>query len=124
MNKTSPKVLKEITAEVVRAYADCNMEWEEGAKLRNLDFKASGPVNRDEAVDIMALALNRDGSYNDFTPDVLSLLPEDAEVWLAREGSVAVYVRSNSTKQWLHKMNADEADIVGDDEEYYRMWWD
>ena len=122
MNETPRSTLKKVTAEVMKAYSDCHMEWEEGSKLRNLNFKASAPVSRDDAVAIMEKALGRGGSYNDFEPSLLKHLPEDAEVWLARESSVCVYVRSNSTTQWLHKMSADEADVAEDD--LIRMWWD
>eukprot|EP01129_Flabellula_baltica_P004276 TRINITY_DN1474_c0_g1_i1.p1 TRINITY_DN1474_c0_g1~~TRINITY_DN1474_c0_g1_i1.p1 ORF type:complete len:135 (-),score=26.44 TRINITY_DN1474_c0_g1_i1:31-435(-) len=55
----------------------------------NLSFLSSQPVTRDEAIAIMEEAVP---GYNDFQPELLRHLNEDSTLYIAREGSVCVYV--------------------------------
>ncbi len=87
--KTIPTTVE---AEVMEAYCDAhgNTPFEQTLSRGNLNFKASAPVTRDEAVRIMGKAI--DDSYNEFTADLLKLLPENCSVVIAREGSPCIYV--------------------------------
>lgn len=110
---------KKILAEVLKAYADCgDMPFKEAMKIRNLSFRASSPVTRDEAVSIFTAAVP---SYNNFTPDLLRRLPEGASITIAREGSVCIYVDK--------KLLPDTQDVLKADEMHWenketRIWWD
>lgn len=124
------KVLKE----TVSAYCDSNpkVPFEQTMKLRNLQFHASEPVSRAEAVGIMTKALFLKNpaveGYNNFAPALLNNLPLNADIWLAREYSVCVYVDmkmlldSNDLKQLQTRMNADECDRDANGK--IRIWWD
>lgn len=107
-----------VQAEVDKAYADC---WKPGgfevtSRERNLNFRASESVPRDEAVKIMRHAVP--GCYNAFTADLLLKLPEDCNVTLAREYSVCVYVDRQVSAAG---MDADECDF---EDGMTRIWWD
>jgi hypothetical protein len=117
-----------IKQEVMDAYSDSG----NGSKAeRNLNFRASEPVGKDEAVEIMSAALavekNEEG-YNLFKPSALAKLPEGSEVYLAREGSVCAYVRvpdgvTIDEDAVSRSMEADELDYNPATKEY-RLWWD
>ena len=85
----------------------------------NLMFKASHPVSRKDAYDIMCEAVPN--GYNDFDANVILELPEDAEVTLAREYSVCLYVRKVRLSD-LEDVNAQEIDQEEDGS--IRLWWD
>lgn len=109
-----------VRGEVKRAYIDC---WgydseEDIIARRDLHFKASSPVKRDDAVKIMKEALPY--GYNVFEADLLYKLPEDCKVTLARESSVCIYV-DKLDPEAAHAMQADECSKEGDQ---YRLWWD
>lgn len=105
-----------VLAEVMKAYADCHMSWERGAKLRNLDFRASMPVPAPVAAEIMKKAVP-DG-YNAFSAQILSKI--DGEVVIAREGSVCVYVQNGA---YIPKpLMEDERSVTENGET--RLWWD
>ena len=94
MNSTAFDAVRK---EVMEAYADCwdykdESDWDDVSARRNLHFKASSYLSRDEAVKIMKEAVP---GYNVFEPELLELLPEDCEVLIAREGSVCVYVKGS-----------------------------
>jgi hypothetical protein len=66
-----------------------------------------------------------EAGYNSFCPVLLDNLPDDSKIWLAREGSVCVYVETAakiSETRLMKKMNADEVDVWNDDR--IRIWWD
>lgn len=125
-NKTGKNKKRSLRTEVIRAYSDCNnSSYEEGLKIRNLNFRASMPVSPEEAAEIMTEALggNKDAGYNDFEPALLLNIPKNSKVWIAREGSVCMYVEADEViTQWVHKMRADEADMQ--DNREWRLWWD
>lgn len=90
-------------------------------------YRAPFPVSPREAAEIMEAALAyADGGYNAFEPKLLLKLPADAQVILAREYSVCVYVTVNplfAGKDALQrKMEADECDFQEDGT--LRLWWD
>lgn len=124
---------KRIFKEVKAAYTDCwdhdgtDADWDRVANLRNLHFRASGPVTREEAVAIMMVALQAkdidDCSYNEFTPDVLNVLPADCQIVIAREGSVCMYLMGFQPSPAMVKtMKADES--MDYDSKGWRLWWD
>jgi len=105
-----------------RAYADCDdsIPSGEAMRLRNLSFRALFPVTRDEAVKIMGKCVP---SYNEFAPRLLKKLPEDAQVTLAREGSVCIYVKGRLPESLKEAMKEDEFDYDPTTNET-RVWWD
>lgn len=110
-----------IEAEVMKAYADCNGNepFEVTQHIRNLSFKASAPVDRNEACRIMRKAVP--GGYNEFSGAFLLLLPVGSMVTIAREGSPAVYV-TPLVPNVIPKMMSDE--WYSDFETgTTRIWW-
>lgn len=85
---------------------------------RNLNWRASAPVTRDEAIAIMQETCP---SYNEFKPSLLRKLPADAMVTLAREGSVCIYVDKVSPAT-AGSLKADE--FGGKQGGLCRIWWD
>jgi len=121
-----------VSNEVSEAYADAwdykdASQWGDVAKRRNLDFLASRWLSRDDAKWVLQQWVK---GYNEFHPDLLDHLPASAEVRIAREGSVALYVaRPFGSKMRLPsaaKMAADEKhediDLLGT--RCVRYWWD
>jgi hypothetical protein len=116
--------------EVMLAYADCNREWEKGKNIRNLDYRSGQDVDKDAAIDIMTAALGADSpdeaGYNNFSPTLLKKLPDDSRIWLAREGSVCIYVATNVKIDELKLaklLDVDEVDLK-DNNRWVRIWWD
>jgi len=109
--------MKRILNETMEAYADCTMDWKNGSQRRNLSFKASAPVSRDEAIEIANKAIP--GGYNAFKASKLKLLPADSLVTLAREGSACIYVVPPVKE--IKAMEADEWDTK---DGVTRIWWD
>lgn len=63
------------------------------------------------------------GEYNAFNPGIAKEITEvypNSQFRLAREGSVAVYVKPAS-KAGRYSFDADEVDLNGDE---LRIWWD
>src|SRR5574343_1507702 len=123
------KLLK-LKKEVILAYADCNRDWERGQKLRNLNYRASLDVDKDTAIEILTVALgaktSEDASYNNFCPSLLKNLPDDSRIWIAREGSVCIYVETKSEideRKLMKELEADELDWW-DNNRWLRIWWD
>lgn len=114
--------------EVEEAFADCHgtrEAWNHGMNRRNLDFHASAEVTRAEAKEIMTAYVP---GYNQFRPSLLDKLPADSRVLIAREFSVALYVKTNFPSAInAEEMLADECDVEENDGEYaavVRLWWD
>lgn len=119
---------EKVYQEVKNAYADCWLNWVEGSKLRNLDFRASESVSKAEAKDIFSRYVP--GGYNAFASELIDHLPEDSEITIAREGSVCIYVRSQELNASDHMqklvasaLDCDEFSYDADANEY-RIWWD
>jgi hypothetical protein len=111
------QIMQNIESEVMEAYCDCRLPWEEAANRRNLGFKASAPVGRDEAAKIASKAIP--GGYNAFEAELLAKLPKESQITFAREGSVCVYVTPPVRE--IKAMGADEWDT---DNGVTRIWWD
>ncbi len=118
----------------MRAYADCHGKGEYDYRAersvegysRNLEYRSPGTVSVTDAVAIMKAAIG--SGYNEFKPELLRLLPKQARVRLAREGSVCVYVEtiSDGLEELQEKMKADEFDKTETTNgvNTYRIWWD
>lgn len=113
-----------VLTQAAAAYGDC-LDWNEKYESllrtpttsRNLNWRASKPVNELEA----AIILERCGVYyNDFYPSLLLELKRGSEVYLAREGSVCVYVKG---KVLAMSLQEDEHHYNEETDET-RLWWD
>jgi len=100
------------------AYADCWLPWDEGSQRRNLDFRATSAVSRDEARRILHAAIP--GGYNEFEADLVLKLPSGAKITIAREGSVCLYIQNASFSQ-CSRLEADE---IHNENGEIRLWWD
>lgn len=108
-----------VKQETINAYSDCNSL---SKSRRNLDFRSKNSVSLIEAIEIMKLAVER--GYNNFEPECLSALPRDCNVWLAREGSVCIYVDRELSSNDLLNLRCDEYDPSDESPNVYRVWWD
>ena len=102
--------------EVKMAYADCWMDGNEAYNLRNLNFRASKAVSRDEAYEIMRQFVP---GYNFFEPKLIKKFPANTQIVIAREGSVCLYVKARKHPS-AKAVKADEMDKEG---EFVRYWW-
>jgi len=114
------KNIAKTLAEVKRAYADCDESVPNGYDIRSLMFRASHPVTRDEAIEIMGECVP---SYNEFKPRLLEVLPEKAKITLAREYSVCVYVKGKLPPSLKTALRADEF-FYDPEKSETRVWWD
>lgn len=109
--------------ETKAAYTDVwsRESFEITSRLRNLDFLASAPVTKAEAVKIMKVCVPV--SYNKFEAKLLEKLPEDVQIYLARENSPCIYVDGDheAILAVAEQMLADEIDI---ERGMIRLWWD
>ena len=109
MNKRS---IQKIAREVNQAYCDSNPEvpFDETMTKRNLNFKASAAVPKDEAVKIMTDALfcesPEEQGYNNFKPIFLGKIPEGKTL----------------RKGFAKRVKIDECDTQPDGT--IRLWWD
>ena len=115
MNKST---YDQVRDEVKEAYADCWLPWEEGEPRRNLHFRASASVSPKEAKAIMKKFAN---GHNAFSYEILCEFPEDAEITIAREGSVCLYVTGKNLPT-RDVLGCDEYDKTEDGST--RIWWD
>lgn len=113
--------VKAIRKAVLLAYGDAHPSGNHTA--RNLDFRASASVSRDEAIAILKEAITN--GCNEFEPELLEKLPPDARVTIAREGSVCVYVNGTipTDSDYRDSLKADELDYYPAKNET-RIWWD
>ena len=113
-----------VDAEVARAYADMtNPDFEAALKIRNLNFKASAFVTRDEAKSILGQWVP---NYNEFSPKLLDKFPKGCYILIAREASVCLYVMPFGAKlPSARSVLADEVSIEKmNGFEVTRYWWD
>ena len=82
-------------------------------------WKSKTMLNVKDAMDIMKQALP--GGYNDFKAELIGKLPSDSKIQLGREGSVCLYVKTN-TKPNKASLKADE--LMEVEPGLYRIWWD
>ena len=111
-----------ILREVVAAYGDAGGY--SASKKRNLNFKASEFVTRDEAFAIMDKALPR--GYNEFRAGLLNYFHIKQKFMIAREGSVCLYVwtppDSDIIFPSMEELQADE--MTRQEDGTMRIWWD
>lgn len=117
------KVLKEC----LKAYADCHSETPKAE--RNLSFKATHPLTGEQFVRVMNRVVP-DG-YNEFdsvvAENVRSAFGENAEYYIAREGSVCVYIKGSKVTGIPRnsKLAGIKNDEVSEDKDgTIRVWWD
>ena len=103
--------------QVMQAYADCNMPWEVGSEIRNLNFRADKFVSRDKAFEILSVAIP--SGYNNFSAELIKKFPSDCQIQIAREASVCLYVKGRGLPK-AQDVLADEKDGRG----IVRYWWD
>ncbi len=117
--------------DVMQAYADCWMKHEDNWwDVRNLNFRCKrgynlGFVPMDTAMHILFMAGVT--KYNDFDNGCLHQFDERNTVCIAREGSVALYVKRFSPDTQMPSakdVKADEMNLVDGEENVYRYWWD
>jgi len=116
---------QKVYEEVHEAYIDCNELPDDALERRNLDFRASEPVTRDEAIEILEKCVP---AYNDFKPKLLFKLPpsvaihgQTPQIFIAREGSVCVYVKGEVPQNLRSPLKADEFSYNKDTDET-RIW--
>jgi len=116
----------DLLAEIKRAYADNQDDgksFDETKHIRNLDWVAEIPVSGDKLRE--ALKATGEG-YNDFEPinvtDTILTVDPEAEVYVARKGSVCLYIKTDLPHHMIVALNADEGDIQPDG--LVRIWWD
>ena len=116
--------------DVLEAYSDCLPETVSSEGLeRNLKFFSKDLVPLIQAIQIMKLATPQ--GYNDFEAEkcvgLLEIFGDTAKVFIAREGSVCMYIRP-SKNVWLSRGHEIEkiADEIYYDTELnaFRLWWD
>jgi hypothetical protein len=121
-------IKQKVKKEVGRAYADCWMkDFEKAEKIRNLNFIASQPLSKADAIKVMNDCVE---GYNKFTPGLLDHLPDDSNITIAREGSVCMYIDSKELSKFSNgeleklqaKMGADELEHTHGST--FRIWWD
>lgn len=115
-------------SEIVQAYSDCNNLFP--AEQRNLDFKSEIELTGEELKEVIQLSIP-DG-YNRFHPvktidRILEVFPK-ASFFVAREGSVCVYVKPNRTV-WIGSRGLKEGFAKADEislekDGTIRLWWD
>ena len=116
----------DLIEEIKLTYADNQDDgkpFEETRNIRRLDWKADIPVSGDK---LLAALMATGKGYNDFEPinvtDTILTVDPGAEVYVAREGSVCLYIKTSQPHQMIVTLNADEGDIQPDG--VIRIWWD
>ncbi len=118
--------MSNLLEEIKVTYADNQDDdkpFEKTENIRRLDWRAETPVSGNELLE----ALKATGAgYNEFDPinatDTILTVDPEAEVYVAREGSVCLYVKTSQPHQMIVALNADEGDIQPDG--LVRIWWD
>ena len=121
---------KGLLQETAKAFADTILPWEEGKNIRNLAWQgeyADGEMFLKQSEIV--------GKYNLFSPDVareiVDFFPEGTQFRLAREGSVAVYIKLDGACQMYIKLRGNPlndgcflSDEIHLEKEELRLWWD
>jgi hypothetical protein len=115
-----------VSNEVGKAYADCWERRHVSDQDRNLEFLATRWLRRDDAKWVMEQWVN---GYNEFSPDVIDKFPEEAQIRIAREGSVCLYVKlpygCSKKLPSAKRVSADErGETVLLSSPCVRYWWD
>lgn len=133
-----------VRKDALEAYFDCHgladapeakigqpmpMSHADAYKRRKLQWRAKFAVRVENALEIMREALADDGSYNEFTPELLHNIRPTLPVVLARENSVCMYIL-DWKEDWLlpdrartiQALKCDEYSVQPDGS--LRLWWD
>mgnify|MGYP003393272501 CR=1 FL=1 len=125
---------KLIVSAIMLSFADAHCADSEMSKamaVRNLSFRAAGPLSKTDAIRAARAAMPH--GYNEFDADVLTALPDNAQITFARESSPAIYIKGNPLSlvggtyeqaAELHAaFKADEMSYNAATDES-RIWWD
>lgn len=119
------KAKNELNQSVLNAYADCNGTEAE----RNLNFLATEPVSAAELQILMRAAVPE--GYNGFDPlisvdNLVACFGDKAQYFVAREGSVCIYIKPTFGNLWLRDLNDIHADeiLFCPKKQMFRVWWD
>ena len=113
--------------DALEAYGDMYLSSDAGSKIRNLSWKSSKLRTPEEACKCMRFI----GEYNFFNPEQTckALKNTKIKVQLAREGSVALYLKGSKeetdkvVKKLTKKHSPDEYSYDEKNKEA-RLWWD
>lgn len=102
---------------------DDGLSFQQTSHIRRLDWKASEYAEGDMIKKaLMAIG----GGYNEFEPnkvsDIILKIDYNAKVYVAREGSVCLYIITSKPDKMIKALNADEGDLQQDGS--IRVWWD
>lgn len=110
---------EKVKNEVKTAFKDC-WNLDEDLSGMNLGFHASEYVSKADAISILNECLP-DG-YNEFETSLLNLFSDNTLFQIAREYSVALYVKNNTNTITKAELGADEMSLQKDGST--RIWWD
>lgn len=112
--------------EMRAAYRDCNNYV--GKKERNLSFLCATPLTAEALTTLMPLIVVDGYNYFDSVKSIRLLTKAfgNAEYFVAREGSVCIYIKPSSNV-WLNRkpmiLDADEFSYDVE-KQMFRAWWD
>lgn len=110
--------------EIMTAYSDCNGFSGE----RNLAFFCQTPLTAEELKTLFP-ALVPEG-YNAFDPvksvaKMIEVFGEKSEYFVAREGSVCIYVKHLHGNLWFDRVELDADEFLFcPEKQLFRVWWD
>lgn len=113
--------------QILAAYSDCN-EFKAGE--RNLSYFCSVPLTGAELQTLMPECIKE--GYNAFDSvnsvvEVIRFFGDTAQFYVAREGSVCIYIKPTEGNIWLNgrveAINCDEFSFDGN-KGMFRVWWD
>jgi len=109
--------------DVAIAFVDClGIDYKIASQIRNLDFRGEY-TDKDTFLKQVEIV----GSYNVFDLDIakriVDSMTDSTQYRLAREGSVAVYIRTDelNAKEIAEEFDADESSFSNGE---LRLWWD
>lgn len=119
--------LSQVHEEVLKAYADGDPSCmpPRALQTRDLDFRSSHWIERDQAVDLMCLVVPH--GYNEFSGTLLAMLPKTCHIQIARNGSVCMYIDRRVGRPLADRMKADEYNYEPSKTGkggISRLWWD
>ena len=120
-----------VEKQVSDAYCDVmmlnNITSNEAYELRNLHFRATKTVTRWEAIEILTAYVPEYSDGDNWEPKQLLALPEDAQITIAREYSVCIYVKGNitfckSAAKMIEQLKCNENDYNPETNETRLCW--
>lgn len=112
-----------VAMEVLSAYSDMHDELD---CERNLDFRSKNSVDGELLVKIMSRIVP---SYNAFDghktcETIVKMFGKSAQYYIAREGSVCIYVKSSPGMVWLNRYAHDADEFSYHSDGTFRLWYD